>query len=740
MKRLAKAVLAFIGRVGAAIRNLLFWLVWEPLSLFVALPLQYLWRGMGWLGIQLRRLLTALWQPIKWVWQNIFWPLWAWLALGLHKSIRWLAEKIRVVASWFWRKTAVPRTRFLRRFKSHWMIWRARWRVFVRRPRPPDSAQFAPVLPLPANIKMVRASTALISVAMVLILGFASMQEPQAQAADPIVIIATPSPLPPTLTPTPTPEILITPWPTPDPLNEGGTLAFDMRQNGNTDIYILPIGQPDPIRLTGHSAPDVQPVWSPDGTELAFSSKRNGNWEVYVYNLPERRLRRITNNIGYDGDASWSPDGQWLVYSAYVAYEDPDTEETIANLDVYIVKADLSEGPYRITTNPAPDYAPVWSGGSGRHIAFTSWRAGNADIWLMSLDAVSDERAINITQSPEQAEDGARFSPNGSQIAFFESSTGYDLIYSANLAQDMTLATEPETLGLQGRHPAWSPTGDALFYVYEQAGLHYLVASSPTAWGIAPQAYVSAGEIGWPSWTAVSLDTALAQTLQTIDPIAEDQPLFRETTSQTESGAPVLLRQLPVNAPSPYLSDRVDQSFLALRERIIVETGWDFLGQLDEMFVAQDVLSLPSLPAQNWNQTGRAFDITVQDALAFDPRLEIVREDLGPNTYWRIYIRANKQDGTQGEPLRQLPWDFRARFGEDPRYFDAGGKLKDEIPQGYYVDFTALAADYGWERIPANPNWRTYFPGINFWQFEKRDGLSWQAGMLEIYTADELGE
>ena len=42
------------------------------------------------------------------------------------------------------------------------------------------------------------------------------------------------------------------------------------------------------------------------------------------------------------------------------------------------------------------------------------------------------------------------------------------------------------------------------------------------------------------------------------------------------------------------------------------------------------------------------------------------------------------------------------------------GTKNPALPDGYYVDFTALAAAYGWERVPAADNWRTFFPGIRY--------------------------
>ncbi len=737
----------FIGRLGLATRQILTWTLWETFLLLFKPPLLGFWQLLGRMGQAIRRLLFLfiwwpftffIWRPlaflykrpIRWTYFKIIWPVWHGLARLLHGAIGWTGHQIRTFAQFIWRKTERPRTLHGRRVKSRWLVWRARWRVFVQRPSPPIIVMHAPRLPVPPNIKLMRVTTALATLGIVLIVGFVTARPAKTSSGRTVRIIVTPTPLPPTTTPIPTPdiEIVLTPWPTPDPLNEGGSVAFALNQAGNSDLYVLSVGQSEPARLTSHPAPDRDPAWSPDGRDLAFTSKRDGNWEIYVYNLPSGKLHRITTHSGYDGSPNWSPDGQWLVYDSYQA----------ENFDIYIVKADLTQGPFRLTNDPAHDYAPVWSP-DGRHLAFTSWRSGNKDIYVLSLDEISDETAVNITQSPHLAEDSPAFSPDGQFLAYHEDSTGFDLIYAAPLAENATLATAPINLGQQGSYPAWSPNSESLFYVYNQGEQSFLIAGSPNAWGIAPQTYAANGRLQSPHWSAVTLPPDIAQNLRNIDPATDHISLFTEALSPHETAdALVDLFELPVNAPSPYLSDQVDQSFLALRQRVILEAGWDFLGQLDQLFVNINGQPLPGLPREDWNQAGRAFDVTDDDALTFEPRLEIVREDIGPETYWRLYLRAERQDGSQGEPLREMPWDFRARFGAEAQYFDDGGKVKEFLPAGYYVDFTALAEDYSWQRVPATANWRTFYPGIRFWHFENRQGLTWREAMLEIYTEAEF--
>jgi TolB protein len=738
LTRFGRFLVRRLGLFGLAIRHILSWTVGETIALLFIPLLVGTWRFIGNVGLAIRELFMLLiWRPalpLRWAFRKFIWSVWSWLARLLHRFIHWLAEHIRTFGRFIWRKTERRRTLYGRRAKSHWIVLWARWRVFVKRPHPPrtHTTLVAPRLPMPPNIKIMRITTALASVGIVLIVGFVTAQptKPVEGSSGRIVrVILTPTPVLETPTPVPTPAIPIelTPWPTPDPLNEGGSVAFTLHQDGNSDIYVLSVGQAEAQRITSHAAPDREPVWSPDGRELAFSSRRDGNWEVYVYNLASGQLRRITNHVGYDGAPGWSPDGQWLVYDSYQA----------DNLDIYIVKADLSQGPFRLTQNPAHDYAPVWSPG-GRNIAFTSWRSGNQDIFMLSLDQVSDETAVNITASPNLQEDDPAFSPDGNYLAYHENSSGFDLIYASPLA-GTRLGDAPINLGQQGRYPAWSPNSQSLFYVYSQGEQSFLIAGSPDAWGIAPQTYAANGRIQSPHWSAVTLPPDIAQNLRNIDRGGKNDPLYREALAPAKNdGAPVLLWEVAVNAPTPYLNDRVDQSFLALRDRIVQEAGWDFLGQVEGLFMDLESKPVIGLPKENWNQAGRAFDFVYEDALSLEPRLEVVREDIGSETFWRVYLRAEKQDGSQGEPLRQLPWDFRARFGAEASYFDEGGKVKDAIPAGYYVDFTALAADYGWQWLPSTTNWRTFFPGVRFWHYENRQGLTWPEAMLEIYTPEEL--
>ena len=75
------------------------------------------------------------------------------------------------------------------------------------------------------------------------------------------------------------------------------------------------------------------------------------------------------------------------------------------------------------------------------------------------------------------------------------------------------------------------------------------------------------------------------------------------------------------------------------------------------------------------------------------------------NVCYTKLLRARYQDGSQGSPLKQMPFDLAARYNNDPKTYDQGG-IKIPIPDGYWIDLTELALDQSWERLPSLDNCR----------------------------------
>ena len=126
---------------------------------------------------------------------------------------------------------------------------------------------------------------------------------------------------------TSTPSLEIDPCFSPD----GSQIAFTATTAGNTDVYVVPTAGGDPKRLTYHPGIDRARGWSPDGKRIIFASNRTGVpqqsymqlWTVSVDGgLPEM----LPLPRAYSG--SYSPDGARLAYEEISTVFVPDWIET----------------------------------------------------------------------------------------------------------------------------------------------------------------------------------------------------------------------------------------------------------------------------------------------------------------------------------------------------------------------------------------------------------------------------
>ena len=529
------------------------------------------------------------------------------------------------------------------------------------------------------------------------------------------------------LAPTVAAILQTTPVPTTTPLppilEARGTMAYVVRELGQTDIWAVPIGSRTPIRITNSAEDDRDPAWSPKGDKLAYASRQDGNWEIYVYDVATGNTTRMTYDLSFQGGPTWSSDGEWLAYESYQGN----------NLDIYVMRIDGSQQPIRLPGNSdAPDYSPSWSP-DGRKIAFVSLRDGNLDIYVFSLD---DQSVVNLTKSPDRQEDYPAWSPDGRWIAYSALDQGQEKVF--------VVSTDNPDSGAQvinvGRTPAWSPDGTSIVAAVDSTDGTQLIVNPFSGAGVGTAIIpVPLGSTRI-SWTAAPLPQALVNSGGL--PPARTDPLFVEQADKVNTDPPYRLNSITgVTVEQAVLSDRVNDSFNALRDAVNQKVGWDFLGKLDDAFWSINRPPQPGEERRNWLMTGRAVSFTRNAIVGFPPPLEVLREDIGVDTYWRVFVRVSDdaQSGQLGEPLRHLPWDFASRTAGDVQAYDQGGKLRDQVPDGYYVDFTQIAADYGWTRVPAGSDWRANSNTINYWSLQKRGGLSWFDAMREIYTEGQLG-
>jgi TolB protein len=403
------------------------------------------------------------------------------------------------------------------------------------------------------------------------------------------------------------------------------------------------------------------------------------------------------------------------------------------NLDVAVVSiTDPSQGIISLTQHPASDHSPVWAP-DGRHIAFVSSRGGDSDIWLADLDLASDDRYQNLSNTPYASESHPLWNYDGMQLLW--ASTSQTVGYSGLYVWD---AKEPERSARwisDGSWGAWNETAERIIAVTSAPNQQYLTSYDMHGSLLLPPLSLP-GRVRGLTWGLADLP----------DPMPNS---FKQASVSTPAGlwAPAItpVGEIPgqrwylvsvanVQAPYPQLHDLVDESFTSLRTRVIAETGWDALASLENAFVPLTT-SLEPGQEEDWLYTGRAF--AINSLMSNAGWMVTLREDVGAQTYWRLYIRCTVQDGSLGEPIHDAPWNLNARYDLNPRTYEQGGEYA-AVPSGYWVDMTALAASYGWDRLPSLPNWRNYYAGTRFSEFALTGGMDWYTAMRELYPVEAL--
>ena len=521
-------------------------------------------------------------------------------------------------------------------------------------------------------------------------------------------------------TPLPTPTFS-TAWQ--DGLGKQGTIILSMRDGVHFHLFAYhPLYLPL-TRLTNNNWDDVSPSISPDGKKIAYASRRNGYWDIYILNIETNQVLQFTDTPDYDGAPTWSPDGQWIAYESYLDN----------NLDILIKSvADSKTAPIRLTNSPGMDSSPNWSP-LGRDIAFISDRTGEPEVWLAHLDQ-TDNRFVQVSNNPDGNDVFPRWSPDGNQLAWISENDEQNEIVIKNIQK----TSQPlKHLGA-GDLFTWSPLGDMLLTTIPDPNQTNLGSYLSSSGGIFYPPIKLPGSVKGMDWKIgfsplwIERQIKSNPTLQTPAP-----PLWTavgSTNLKAPNGRSSVVAVANLSAPYPYLHDTVDEAFNTLRAELHQQIGWNFLDALESAF--QPITEPPPPQMQvNWLLTGRAFAFnrTPYDA----GWIAVVRENIGGQIYWRVYLRTRYQDGSQGEPIHQAPWNFSARFNGEPQAYENGG-MQGTIPAGYWLDFTDLAAAYRWKRMAALPTWRAFFEASHFNQFYINGDLTWEQAMENIYPPEAL--
>jgi TolB protein len=158
---------------------------------------------------------------------------------------------------------------------------------------------------------------------------------------------------------------------------DGARVAFSSTRDGagNTEIYVANRDGSNVHRLTQNQAADTSPTWSPSGTQIAFVSDRSGGPQLYIIGADGTGLTKLQIGESYVDRPTWSPPPfNEIAFAA----------RTGAGFDIKVF--DFTSGQvHALTFGEGTNESPAWSP-NGRHLAFSSTRAGKAQIFTVGRD------------------------------------------------------------------------------------------------------------------------------------------------------------------------------------------------------------------------------------------------------------------------------------------------------------------------------------------------------------------
>ncbi|BCS34932.1 tricorn protease [Luteitalea sp. TBR-22] len=220
------------------------------------------------------------------------------------------------------------------------------------------------------------------------------------------------------------------------------------------DLFVFDLKSNDAKRILDHPRADRDPMWI-DGT-IYFTSDRDGTFNLYAYDVASAKVAPLTTSRTWDVRWPSSDKRQRIVY------------ELNGELQVIDVKTGRST-PIAITvptdgTWKRPSRVPA----AGQIEDFELSPKGERALFVARGDVftvpIEKGPTRNLTMSSGAHDKWARWSPDGSRIAFISDRSGEDELYA--VAQDGS--GQPEQLTSNGAtmryQPEWAPDGKRIAF------------------------------------------------------------------------------------------------------------------------------------------------------------------------------------------------------------------------------------------------------------------------------------
>jgi TolB protein len=255
----------------------------------------------------------------------------------------------------------------------------------------------------------------------------------------------------------------------------GGDVVSKVVQNDLTLSGWFTLVQPSmaAITVSGTAAGGVLQGRVQKGGEVVLSKSYSGSPRVAAHRFADDVVETLTGHKG--------------IASTTIAF----VSNRSGRKEIYLADYDGANGR-QITHDNALSVSPALSP-NGRKLAYTGYQAGYADIYVIDLATGARIRLVKFPGTNS----GARFSPDGNQIACSVSKDGNPELYVVGLGGSSRRLTR--TRGSESS-PSWSPNGSEIIYSSDESGAPqlYRIGSGGGSGTLLPTGF---GYCTEPSWS-----------------------------------------------------------------------------------------------------------------------------------------------------------------------------------------------------------------------------------------------
>jgi Tol biopolymer transport system component len=185
---------------------------------------------------------------------------------------------------------------------------------------------------------------------------------------------------------------------------DGQSLAFTIRQHGQTFLYAMKSDGSNPRILVNSLNLQGSPAWAPDGQSIISAAEESGIPHLFRVPVDGRPPSSFIRE--YSVDPVWSPDGR------FVAYSGPDIGTTFS---VKAVNAEAIGRPLSTLTLTRGSRHLAFLPG-GHALVVLRGEMQHKDLWLIDLDTGVERQLTKL--SPDFDVTGFDISPDGHEVVF----------------------------------------------------------------------------------------------------------------------------------------------------------------------------------------------------------------------------------------------------------------------------------------------------------------------------------